>query len=68
MIEEKAGRANCRTIENDSCGRKEYIKEINSGTIKDIIKIRLHMWKLNANYGRKGLTIDAQYVSQKDMS
>ena len=50
-----AGRTKCRTIENDKRGRKEYIKESNSGTIKDIIKIRLHMWKLKANDRRKGL-------------
>ena len=55
MIEEMAGTAKCWTIENDKWGRKEYIKESNSGKIKDIIKIRLHMWELKANYGRKGL-------------
>ena len=55
MSEEMAGRTKCRTIENDKWGRKEYIKERNSGTIKDIIKIRLHMWELKANYERKGL-------------
>ena len=35
--------------------KKGYIKENNSGTIKDIIKIRLHMWDVKANYRRKGL-------------
>ena len=55
MIEEIAGRTKCGTIENDKWGRKEYRKESNSGTIKDIIKIRLHMWELEANYGQKGL-------------
>ena len=55
MREEMAGRGKCRTIENDKWGRKEHLKESNSGTIKDIIKIRLHMWKLKANYGKKGL-------------
>ena len=49
------GRTKCRTIENDKWGRKEHIKESNSGTIEDIIKIRSHMWELKANYGRKGL-------------
>ena len=57
MSEEMAGRTKCQAIENDKWGRKEYIKESNSGTIKDIINIRLHMWKLKANYGRKGLGI-----------
>ena len=45
MIEEIAGRTKCGTIENDKWGRKEYRKESNSGTIKDIIKLRLHMWE-----------------------
>ena len=43
------------TIENDKWGRKEYIKESNSGAIKDKIKIRLHMWGLKDSYWRKGL-------------
>ena len=55
MSQEIAGRTKCRAIENDKWERMEYIKESNSGTIKDIIKIRLHMWKLKANCGRKGL-------------
>ena len=55
MIEEMAGRKKCQTIENDKWRRKEYVKESNSGTIKDMIKIRLHIGELKANYGRKGL-------------
>ena len=55
MSQEIAGRAKCQTIENDKQGRKEYIKASTSGTIKDIIKIRLHMWDLKADYGRKDL-------------
>ena len=55
MNEEMAGRRKCQTIENNKWGRKEYIKESNIGTIKDIIKIRLHMWELNPNCGKKGL-------------
>ena len=43
MSEEMAGRTKCRTTENDKWGRKEYMKEINSGIIKDMIKIRLHI-------------------------
>ena len=50
MIEEMPGRTKCRTIENDKWRRKEYIKESNSRIIKDVIKIRLHMWELKANY------------------
>ena len=55
MSEEMAGRTKCRTIENYKWGRKEYIKESRSGTIKDKIEIRLHMWEVKANYGMKGL-------------
>ena len=55
IIEEMTGRTKCRTIENDKWERKECIKESNSVTIKDVIRIRLHMWKLKANYGGKGL-------------
>ena len=36
-------------------GRKEYIKENNNGTIKEIMKMRLHMWELKVNYGRQNL-------------
>ena len=49
-----AGRRKCRTVENDKWRRKEYIKESNSGTIKDVIQIRLHISKEKANYGRNG--------------
>ena len=55
MSEEIAGRAKCQTIENDKQRRKEYIKVSTSGTIKDLIKIRLHTWDLKADYGRKAL-------------
>ena len=49
------GRTECRAIENDNWGIKEYKEENNSGTIKDINKIRFNMWELKANYyGRKG--------------
>ena len=53
--EEMAESTKCRTIENDKWGRKQYIKESNSEMIKDIIKIRLHMWEFKVNYGKKGL-------------
>ena len=54
MFEEMTGRKKCRTVANEKCGRREYIREINGGTIEDVIKIILHMQKLKANYGRKG--------------
>ena len=55
MSEEMAGKRKCRAIENYKWGRKEYMKDSNSGTIKDIIKIRLHLREVKANYGRKDL-------------
>ena len=55
MFEEMTWRTKCRTIENDRWGRKEYIKEGNSGTVKDLFKIRLYIWDLKASYGKKGL-------------
>ena len=32
--------------------RKQYIKKCESNTIKDVIKIRLHMWNTKCNYKR----------------
>ena len=55
IIEEMSRRTKCRTVENDMWERKKYIKESNIGTIKDVIKIRLHVWEFKVNYGRKGL-------------
>ena len=55
LIGEMAGRTKCLTIENEKWGQKEYIKESNTGTFKYIIKIKLHMWKLQPNYRRKSL-------------
>ena len=31
---------------------KKYLQEHGSDTIKDMIKIRLHMWQVNCNYIR----------------
>lgn len=35
-------------------GKEEYIKVSNSGTIKDVINIRFHMWEMKANNEKKG--------------
>ena len=43
MSDKMAERTKCRAIENDIWERNEYMKESNSGTFKDIIKIRLHI-------------------------
>ena len=34
-------------------GEEQYIKKCESNTIKDIMKIRLHMWNTKWNYKRK---------------
>ena len=67
MSEEMAGRTKCWTEENDKWWRKEYKKESNSGTIKDIITIRLHWcgrWKLTTK--GKAWAIDSQCVRRGD--
>ena len=41
-----------RTIIEDKWERKKYLQECDSETIKDVIKIRLHMWQVSYNYKR----------------
>ena len=41
-----------RTIIEDKWERKKYLQECDSGTIKDVIKIRLHKWQVSSNYKR----------------
>ena len=41
-----------RTLRKDTWERKQYIKKCESNTIKDVIKIRLHMWNTKCNYKR----------------
>ena len=43
-------KAKTRTIQKDKRLMKEYIKNGNAGDIKDILKIRLHMWDVKKNY------------------
>ena len=47
-----ANKAKARTIVENKWERKKYLQESDSGTIKDVIKIRLHMWQVNCNYKR----------------
>ena len=39
-----------RTIKDDKWERKKYIEQSKGVIVKDIIKIRLHMWDLKKNY------------------
>ena len=41
-----------RTIQKDKWLMKEYIKNGNEDDIKDILKIRLHMWDVKKNYSK----------------
>ena len=41
----------------DKWERKKYLQECDSDTIKDAIKIRLHMWQVNCNYKRDNTDI-----------
>ena len=50
--QEMANKTKARTIVEDKWERKKYLQEYDSDTIKDVIKIRLHMWQMNYNYKR----------------
>ena len=49
---EMTNKTKARTIIEDKWERKKYLQECDSETIKDVIKIRLHMWQVNCNYKR----------------
>ena len=48
--QEMANKTKARTIVEDKWKRKKYLQECDSDTIKDVIKIRLHMWHGNCNF------------------
>ena len=50
--QELANKTKPRTIIEDKWERKKYLQECDSDTIKDVIKIRLHMWQVNCNCKR----------------
>ena len=43
-------KSKARTIQKDKLQMKEYIEKGNTDDIKDILKIRLHMWDVKQNY------------------
>ena len=47
--QEMANTTKARIVE-DKWEIKKYLHECDSDTIKDLIKIRLHMWQVNCNY------------------
>ena len=46
---EMENKTKLRTVREDKWERKEYITTCDSDLVKDIIKIRLHMWELKKN-------------------
>ena len=48
--QEMTNKTKARTIIEDKWERKKYLQECDSETIKDVIKIRLHMWQVRCNY------------------
>ena len=48
--QEMTNKTKARTIIEDKWGRKKSLQECDSETIKNVIKIRLHMWQLSCNY------------------
>ena len=47
---EMENKTKLRTVREDKWERKEYITTCDGDLVKDIIKIRLHMWKMKKNY------------------
>ena len=52
MKEHREKKTKCRTLRNEKWERKQHIKNCESNSIKDVIKIRLHMWNTKCNYER----------------
>ena len=50
--QEMTNKTKARTIEEDKQEKKKYLQQCDSDTIKDVIKITLHMWQVNCNYKR----------------
>ena len=52
MCEERRDKTKPRIIKDNEWERKKYINQCKGETVKNIIKIRLHMWDLKKNYGK----------------
>ena len=61
-LEEKS---KARTIQKDKQKTKKYIKKGNTDDIKDILKIRLHMWDVKKNYPKMTQIQCAQFAEKK---
>ena len=63
---EMENKTKLRTVREDKWERKEYITTCDSDLVKDIIKIRLHMWELKKNYPREEEDTKCPICNQKE--
>ena len=50
--QEMTNQTKARTIIEAKSERKKYLQECDNETIKDVIKVRVHMWQVSCNYKR----------------
>ena len=55
-----------RTVREDKWERKDYIAKCDSDLVKEIIKIRLHMWELKKNYPREEEDMKCPICNEKE--
>ena len=63
---EMENKTKLRTVREDKWERKEYIAKCDGNLVKDIIKIRLHMWELKKNYPREEEDMKCPICNQKE--
>ena len=64
--QEIANKKKARTIVEDKWEKNKYLQEYDSDTIKDVIKIRLHMWQLKCNYKRNNADTKCSLCKKSD--
>ena len=65
---EMENKTKLRTVREDKWERKEYIATCDSDLVKDIIKIRLHMWELKKNYPREEEDMKCPICNHKEQT
>ena len=63
---EMENKTKLRTVREDKWERKEYLTTCDSDLVKDIIKIRLHIWELKKNYPREEEDTECPVCNQKE--
>ena len=63
---EMENKTELRTVREDKWERKEFITTCDSDLVKDIIKIRLHMWELKKNCPREEEDTKFPLCNQKE--